>query len=161
MSPSSTELMDIAVHIGEVKQGASDQCLRAILGSCIGLIFIDVSNRAFTMSHSLLPLSTAPEHRFNARWVDQAIEAALKLLKTPPSEYQNLQAIVAGGALMMSATRSEQKSVGELNVEAALEGLREKGIPIIATETGGTNGRSISVSGNTLAYQIDKIPRFE
>lgn len=147
------------MHIGELKRGAVDDCLSAILGSCIAVVLLDHDRGAFTLSHSLLPRATLPEHSYQARWVDQAILVALQRLRPRSRDYCSLQAVIVGGAQMSESAKAPVFAVGKLNTETAVELLGAQGVPIIAQEVGGNNGRRIQVCGRSMSCEINLIPR--
>jgi len=151
---------DIAVHIGEVKLAVVGNSLSAILGSCIGILLIDRQKQLCTLSHSLLPRSPSTVEETGARWVDQAIESALALLRSQRSQFANLEAVVAGGARLLTASSHNKNSlqIGQANIDAAQLCLQAHNIKIQRMDVGGRQGRRISVSADTLTYNIELIP---
>ncbi|MFK7957584.1 MAG: chemotaxis protein CheD [Lysobacterales bacterium] len=153
------EFEEINVHIGEVKLGYREAKLQAILGSCVGIILLDRERGMCTLSHSLLPFNSRPDPSRKGRWVNQAVMAAIGLLRLGPGEHGRLQAVVAGGGSMMGTHDVSKIEVGKSNTESALSVLDEMNIPIIQQDTGGHNGRNISINSSSLEYQIEILPR--
>ena len=158
-----TESITTDVHIGEVKRAAEHETLKALLGSCIGIALICRKRQICTLCHCLLPTNPNPSDVISGRWVSQAIPSSLTLLGAgldqPRSARRHMEAVVAGGSRMVSRAGSGKVEVGRTNREVAVELLRELRIPVIAEDTGGEVGRSLSVSGATLEYEIVHIPR--
>ena len=148
------------VHIGEVKLAEPDAALQALLGSCVGLAIIWPRRRLFGLAHCLLNNSPKSTNEISGRYVDQAIRSLLTLMGATPSDYSQLQAIVAGGANMTKPEDTDQNQlVGFLNVKSAIEELSRLKIELVYQETGGINGRKIILSGTDGSYEVRSIPR--
>ncbi|MFK8031274.1 MAG: chemotaxis protein CheD [Gammaproteobacteria bacterium] len=133
--------------------------MQAILGSCVGIALIDRKRGVCTLSHSLLPYREAPDPDRRGRWVNHAIEAALKLLDVQPARYKRLEAVLAGGGSMIDQPLPHRIEVGQANVESAIKILGDFRIPIISEDVGDCVGRKITICAQTLDYHIHRIPR--
>jgi chemotaxis protein CheD len=112
-----------------------------ILGSCVAVCLFDTTKRIGGINHFMLPLAggrTTSSPRFG----DVAMNELLNGLRTAGARLPFLQARVFGGAsmfheLMPSAT------LGQKNVELALDFLARFGVDIIEIDTGGNRGRKV------------------
>ena len=148
--------------IGDVKKGVKGNQLHAILGSCIGVAFICKNSNQYGLAHCLLPKAPKKDFTINGKYVDQAIHSLLALMKIRRDDYSQVQAIIAGGGNMTKAnSNTSDELVGEMNVEAATECLKTLGIKITHQETGGENGRKISIDCTTGSFNISTIPRIQ
>ncbi len=155
-------MKDINVLIGDVKKGAKGNKLHAILGSCIGIAFICKHNNQSGLAHCLLPNAPKTDFTINGKYVDQAIHSLLALMKIRREDYNHVQAVIAGGGNMTKPnSNSSDELVGDMNVESAVHCLKNLGIKIIHQETGGSNGRKISVDCTTGSFNICTIPRIQ
>ena len=160
------DLIEVNVHIGEVKLAKPTERLQALLGSCVGIALIHKPQRRVTLCHCLLPQRPTQQDSNqdvppSGRWVDWAIESSLQLLSVLPSQYHHIDAVLAGGSNMVDQTINAKPNVGQSNVDMAHKKLNALGIPIVAEDIGGEHGRRINVSGATLDHSIEIIPKLK
>ena len=113
------------------------------LGSCVGICLYDDQGRG-GLAHCMLPSADDTEADVAtkpAKHVDTGIEILQTELLDAGALRGKLRAKVAGGSDMLGF--SEGPTVGERNVAVARAELKERDIPIVATETGGGQGRSL------------------
>ena len=116
------------------------------LGSCIGIALYDPFTRVGGLAHAMLPKHRPGRDDNKGKYVDTAIDAMLAEMEAMGCNRQNIVAKLAGGAQMFPEQDKEGKvSVGEKNVAAAQEYLRELGIPIVAEDVGGHSARTIEL----------------
>ena len=123
--------------------GSAQPCqIRTILGSCVSICLWDEPQRVGGMNHFLLPASSKGKAA-SLRFADVATKALLENLQGLGCSPRNLQAKIFGGSSMFQSQNRYAISLGARNVAAALDLLKEAGIPVTAQETGGTQGRKI------------------
>lgn len=140
-------MADIMVRMGEQATSASaDDVLVTIgLGSCIGVALLDTARGVAGLAHVMLPESPAalrPDQI--GKFADTAVPELVGSLVGLGARRVRLNAILVGGAQMF-AFGGASLDVGARNdacVRAALKQLR---IPIRASATGGTKGRTVRV----------------
>jgi len=125
------------------------------LGSCVGVGLYDENGRG-GLAHCMLPSAAEagdenPEKP--GKYVDTGIETLYKELIGAGTDPKNLRAKVAGGSDMLGL--SDGPTVGERNVAAVRTVLQNREIPIVAAETGGDQGRSLSFETATARLRID------
>lgn len=153
-------MKDINVHIGEVKIGQGEQMLHALLGSCVGIAILYTEKNTFGLAHCLLPKNPEENFSIGGRFVDQAISSLFELMKITKEDYREIKAVVAGGGNMtMPDQKDLDKLVGHQNVICAMEILNQYRVKIIHEDTGGLNGRRISINCFDGSYNIKIIPR--
>ena len=122
------------------------------LGSCIGCALVDSDAKVAGLAHIVLPESwanssaaaTAPP----AKFANTAVPHLVTELERLGARKNRLKAVLCGGAHMFSATggaKSPALEIGRRNNEETVKALRAAGIPIRASEVGGTKGRSVEV----------------
>jgi len=130
------------------------------LGSCVGTIIYDDRTKIAGLSHILLPDSNlAKRGNMNAyKYADLAIPLLIqKLVEAGASNYA-LKAKMAGGAQMFkSISDSSIMRIGLRNAEACKEQLGFFRIPIIASDLGGSSGRTIEFHPDTSKLEIRKV----
>jgi chemotaxis protein CheD len=116
--------------------------IRTILGSCVSICLWDKRQRAGGMNHFLLPASREGEP-VSLRFADLATKALLEQLRLLGCRPPNLRAKIFGGSSMFQSQNRQAISLGAQNVAAALDLMKNAGIPVSVQETGGTQGRKI------------------
>ena len=117
------------------------------LGSCIGLTLYDPVTKIGGMVHYMLPDSTKVSNNSN-----KAKFAAAGASKT------RLVAKIAGGAKMFEVSGlSDVGNIGARNAEAAKKILKEKGIRLVAEDTGLNYGRTVELHCDTGEFLIKSV----
>jgi chemotaxis protein CheD len=130
------------VHVGQLFASAQRCTVSTILGSCVSVCVWDPTTGAGGLNHFLLP-QCVENGISSPRFGNVAIHRLLDELCALGSPAQRLKAKVFGGASVIDAFQSPQGSLGMQNVELARRLLREAGIPIVAEDIGGTQGRKL------------------
>jgi chemotaxis protein CheD len=133
------------------------------LGSCIGLALIDRRMGVAGLAHIVLPQSqghTQPTSSAGTRvnenhrkFADLAIPDLLAELEEAGARKVRLEAVLVGGASMFAVSTSSLE-VGQRNEAAVREHLKGLRIPVLATATGGSKGRTIRVEVGTSAVTV-------
>lgn len=113
------------------------------LGSCVAISLRDPVSRFGGLSHILLPSINESNNKDNPlKFADSAIEIAVDMLLKKGCLKSRLEAKMAGGASMFSFGENTL-NIGERNVEAVKQKLKEMNIPILASDTGANYGRTV------------------
>jgi chemotaxis protein CheD len=129
------------LYPGLIFVSAEPHVVTTVLGSCVSVCLWDPILEIGGINHFQLPLWNGvglqiPKYGNIA--IDRMIEKMIGLGSDP----QRLKAKVFGGAAVLQVV-SGRMHVGERNVAVALDILKERGIPIIASDYGGHSGRKI------------------
>jgi chemotaxis protein CheD len=144
----SGEASGTMVGLGEAKvlRGAkAGECLVAYgLGSCVAVCLFDPKTKVAGMAHVVLP-GADPNGAPNPKFARSALPALIKLMQAQGAgEPRGYVARLAGGAQVLKLGGSGNlPRIGEQNAIAVRESLEAAGVPILATEVGGTRGRSV------------------
>lgn len=151
---------DIHVKMCEVRTGSAPQVLRSTLGSCVGIGLLWRERNLCALAHCLLPYSQTQAAQPSAKYVTDAVPSLLQLIGASPSCYNQLQAIVAGGACMVYQRRLTPNGlIGEQNTKMAQQLLADAGIRVVHTEIGGISGRQLSIHCDTQQYVVRTFER--
>lgn len=125
---------------------APDKLLTAGLGSCIGICVFDKNVRKGALAHIMLPSSELAKNNLNkAKFADTAIVLLIEELEKMGCNKNRLQAKYAGGSQMFKFSgESDIMKIGQRNAQAVEENLLKHGIKILAKDTGGNYGRTIT-----------------
>ena len=142
---------------------APDQITTLGLGSCIGLVLFDIKTATCGMLHLMLPDSSIMRTTENpAKFADTGIDLLLKRLQLAGIRKNDLCAKMAGGAKMFSVSgNNDFLRIGERNREAVESILGKLNIPIIASDCGGSAGRTIVFDPVTYRLKIKVIGKTE
>jgi len=136
-----------SVFIGEFITG-SGECTLAVhgLGSCAAIILFDPARGLGGLAHVLLPGRRPAGDRSDelpAKFGENALEALQKGLLELGASPEDLRAALLGGAHLFQSEMDVDRGVGHRNTDALRGLLAEKGIQLVADETGGEQGRTV------------------
>jgi len=138
--------LETMVRMGElaVSSAPGHKLASLGLGSCIGLALLDRRMGIAGLAHIVLPQSQGHAQDNPRKFADLAIPEMLSELEGIGAHRIRLEAVLVGGAAMF-AVAAAGLEVGQRNEEAVRDILRSVRIPVVATATGGTRGRTIRV----------------
>jgi len=142
---------------------APDRITTLGLGSCIGLVLFDIKSATCGMVHIMLPDSSIMSTTENpAKFADTGVKLLIDRLRNMGVPKTSLCAKMAGGARMFTVKGGgDVLRIGERNTEAVTALLTEMHIPLIASDCGGTFGRTIEFDPATYRLKIRSIGKEE
>lgn len=137
----------VAVGIGEVYVTRDTSLVVASygLGSCVGISVYDPTIVAGGLAHVMLP-SSKESNRQNVgcKFADIAVPTLIEQMLKLGAKPRTIICKLAGGAQMLTAPgHLNGFRIGERNVEAVMQALQEYRIRPVATDIGGTEGRTM------------------
>ena len=136
----------IHVGVGEWKIATTNGVLRTTLGSCVGVVLYSQKSRTGGIAHVLLASPPSGKIANKGKYAGTAIEMMLFDLKKAGVEPEEIVAAIFGGASMFRfEAQSYMKNIGADNVRVVKETLDSKKIPVVFEDTGGTEGRTVSL----------------
>jgi len=123
------------------------------LGSCIGLALIDRRLGVAGLAHIVLPQSQGHVTENHRKFADLAVPELLAELADAGARKIRLEAVLVGGASMFAVSAASLE-VGQRNEAAVRELMIAHRIPVVATATGGSKGRTIRVEVGTSAVTV-------
>lgn len=153
MSEESEKIIE--VNMSDMKAASNDHVLRSSgIGSCIVITLYDPIKRVGAMAHPMLAESVSGSVENPLRFVDWAIEAMIRELEKLGSVKSRLEAKIIGGANMFKVFDKDPASIGIHNAEAAKKKLETEGIKIVANDTGGNVGRTVTFELTTGLVEV-------
>jgi chemotaxis protein CheD len=147
-------LSRIAVGIADLRTGGPGDVLTAVgLGSCIAITVHDRVRLRGSLAHVMLPqlsdgLRRAGENM--RKYADIAVLEAIRALEYIGCRRADMGAKIAGGASIFDLGRgAEGGDIGTRNIEAVLRTLEEQGLPLLGSDVGGREGRTVEFSIDT------------
>jgi len=156
-------LPKVSVQPGQVYLARRPMILQTILGSCVSATFWNSRLGFGALCHGILPCCPPdPGVPEGHRYVDFAIRFLAAQFDALGIRRGEIEVKLFGGAdvLQSSAARIGRATVGAMNCRTALEVLAEEGLTVIASDLGGTRGRTIhfnTASGIVLARRLNSI----
>ena len=83
------------------------------------------------------------------KYADTAITSLIEKMIDLGVKKSNIQAKIVGGAHMFSTVEGNGRNIGESNVNAVKEKLKEENINLISEDTGSNYGRTIELYSDT------------
>ncbi|WP_164668973.1 chemotaxis protein CheD [Virgibacillus doumboii] len=155
----------VKVGIADLNTVKAPQIIRTSgLGSCVGAVLYDLSNKVAGLAHVMLPDSSlAKRDNLNQyKYADTAIDILIDKLRENGARKPLLKAKLAGGAQMFQfAPSNELMRIGPRNVEAIEEKLEQYRIPVVAMDVGGNCGRTIEFDPATGNLKIRTVTKGE
>lgn len=154
----------IKVGMADYKVGRNPDTLISYgLGSCIGVSLYDPVRKVGGLLHIMLPDSTQARSSDNpAKFADTGIPLMINDVVALGATKARLVAKIAGGAMMFSfSNASDAMRIGTRNAEVCKQILKRNGIKLIAEDTGGNYGRTVSINLATGSYRVKTIDRGE
>jgi chemotaxis protein CheD len=125
-----------------------EQPISTLLGSCVSVCFYDPKVKLGGMNHFLLPSKRADANDDTEVVLagDFAMEVLFNALLAKGARKERLVAKAFGGGNII---RSLHTSIGDRNVEFAIEWLTYEGIPLVGSDFGGPWSRKVVFVPNT------------
>ncbi len=142
---------------GEMKvSGAPGRLIIHGLGSCVAVFLYDPGPRIGGLAHILLPTPPPGTTDRLGRYAPTAIATMIEESIQLGARREALLAKVTGGSRMFEIDAG-RPMIGEKNVAAALASLIAEGINVIATDTGGERGRTVTADLDDGSLMISMI----
>lgn len=156
----------VSLAPGECYASAGPVTISTLLGSCIAACLYDPVSRVVGMNHFLLsnrrysrelPVTESEAGRYGIH----AMELLINRMMSIGAIRKRLQAKVFGGATLFGRSDGVGNflCVGEVNCKFIREFLGTEGIPLLAVDLGGEEGRVIHFSNGDFAVYVRKIAR--
>jgi chemotaxis protein CheD len=130
------------VHTGEVAVSSRSATFSTVLGSCVSICVWDPNTGAGGMNHFLLP-DQVSNGMSTPRFGNVAVRSLLSKLDAIGTPASALRAKIFGGASVLGGGVVPRDNLGGRNVELARVLLELAGIPVVAEDVGGANGRKL------------------
>ena len=115
------------------------------LGSCVAIMLHDAETGVGGMAHVLLPSHSLARDQSNpAKFPETAVPFLIQRMLAAGAGRHRLVAKLAGGASMFAQLMTPgTMQMGERNIVASRNALRDAAVPITAESVGGAQGRSV------------------
>lgn len=159
-----------AAQPSEVMVGLAEVCVMRApvnfafigIGSCVGLVALDpVANIAGAV-HVMLPRSIQGMAMGQpGKFADTAPTELVRQMVEAGAIKDRIVAAYAGGASVGIANASAGYDIGSRNIDSLKEALEKLGLPIVASDEGGTTGRTVRLVSATGEVTVRTITQGE
>ena len=144
-------MVDKHVRMAEAKTvEGSEKIISEGIGSCVVVCLRDSEKELGGLAHVVLP--SKQKSNESCKYADNVLEELLEKIEQKGGDLEALEAKIFGGAHLFDFS----SQIGDKNIEAVQEFLKEHGIPIMAEDTGGEKGRSIKFDPVTGKVEVKK-----
>ncbi len=156
------------IHPGEYYVAREDVIISTVLGSCVSVVLFDPSIPMGGMNHFMLPGQVNNSSRIfestPGKYGLYAMELLInEMLKAGASRSRLKAKIFGGGSVLRTSSHQTESGpknmIPENNVQFAKKFLETEGIPITATDTGGTEARKILLMPTTFRVLLKRYSR--
>jgi chemotaxis protein CheD len=150
--PAEETPESVYLHPGHVYTASHPALVSTVLGSCVAVCLWDQTTRVGGMNHFLLTAGRKGDPRYAGAAMQRLVEEMIARGALVPK----MVAKVFGGACVIPGFTGARQAIGAQNSEAALRFLAANGIPVRATQVGGSRGRKLLFhTGSGHAYVKD------
>jgi len=147
-----------STSLGEISvvQRGDDVLVAQGLGSCVGIAAYDPVQKIAAVAHVMLPEAppfladgaAGPDQP--ARYAAQAVDAIVTAVEQRGGQARSLVIKIAGGAQVLRlAGKEDRLKIGLRNIAAVHAALARQGLRVVAEDTGGNSGRTLSLYAAT------------
>ncbi len=116
------------------------------LGSCIGLCGYDASSGVAAMAHIVLPTALGRGEDLPAKSADIGVPNLVDAMVKAGARRMRIKIAIAGGAQLFQFKNANSKmDVGNRNIAAVREHLAAMSLSEIASDVGGSSGRTVKL----------------
>jgi chemotaxis protein CheD len=145
---SSTRI--IPVGIAEMKIGRSADSLRTTLGSCIGITIYDPEKKIGALCHIMLAVDGSKGReslKSPYKYGETALPLMFSAMEKEGSKQSSWSVRIFGGSSMFKNLNNSNflQNIGEQNTQFVKKFFLDRKIPIVFEDTGGAEGRTITL----------------
>jgi chemotaxis protein CheD len=158
---------ELLVRVADLRVGVENDVLVTLgLGSCVAILLHDAEARVGGLAHVLLPSPALARRDDNpAKFPQSAVPRLIELMVADGASPRRITARLAGGASMFAALAPPGTiQMGERNLVAARQVLRNHNVPLVGEAVGGDFGRTVRLQVNdgqvevsTFAHGIQRL----
>ncbi|HVN95005.1 MAG TPA: chemotaxis protein CheD [Syntrophorhabdaceae bacterium] len=153
--------MNIYLKPGEIYISDKPVIVSTILGSCIALTIFNKRLKVGGICHAQLPTNPSSDVENTFRYVDSSIFYMIRKFEMMGITKDEMVVKLMGGADVLDPARANRSTVGQKNVETALNVIKSHQLILAASHVGGELGRKIHFdtdTGEVLLKRINRTP---
>ena len=132
-----------------IVKDSENTAFKTLLGSCVAIIFYDKVLKLKAMNHFLLPKTTSAI--YDMKYGLYSVETMLNEMYKLGCQKENITAKISGGANIVGLDISSY-SIGQRNVEFAMDFCNAEGFRVLSNHTLGAKSRVILLTNDFETY---------
>lgn len=146
----------VILHPGDVVLGERGDRMQTLLGSCVSIVLTDPRRTLGTMCHIVHSIHDTRHRNLSTSDGEVALQTMVEMLQSRGLSASLCEAYVYGGGNMFPGL-VEGETVGDHNVQWALEALTDMGVKVLAVDVGGNFYRQLHWTVGTAAPQVKAV----
>jgi chemotaxis protein CheD len=150
----------ITIYPGETYTSQEDEIISTVIGSCISVALYDRKNCFGGLNHFMLArdcgtkITTSRQEK--GCFGEYAVKQLIDDMIANGADYDSLVAKVFGGSSLLNISGSGNQ-VSDVNIQFAFEYLENEKIPVIGSDTGGSEPRKIFFETKTAKIWLKRL----
>lgn len=152
--------MRVFLKPGDIYVSDMPTMVSTILGSCIALTIFNKRLKIGGICHAMLPKSPYAKEHSVFRYVDSSIFYMLNKFERLGIRRDEIELKLLGGADVIDRVNDDTASIGQKNIEIALEIIRNENLQLTVSDVGGKMGRKVHFythTGKVLLKRINSV----
>ena len=142
------------IGMGDMESGGRGDVLKAVLGSCVGVVLFDRAEGVGCMAHIMLPHGR--DEGRPGKYADRFLSPLLSRIRGRGGRL--VEAFIVGGSNMFPDLQPFGKNhIGEANSLEVKRQLRQAGIPVRGEDLGGTKGRTVEFRLDEMRLRVKSL----
>lgn len=133
----------LTLYAGQLFAEHAPHVVTTILGSCVSVCVWDGRLAIGGINHFMLPHWSAASADAGLRYGNVATLKLIRMLESLGAQTRTMTAKIFGGACVVAELKGREGNLGERNIAIARTILAAEGIPIVASDVGGSRGRKL------------------
>ena len=151
--------MNVYLKPGELYISDKPVIVSTILGSCVALTIFSERCKTGGICHAQLPVNPSSKGDDTFHYVDSSILYMLKEFETMGILRSEMELKLLGGADVLDRFDEATSTVGQKNIETALDIIRKENLTLKVSHVGGKLGRKILFHTHTGKIFLKRINR--
>ncbi|HBZ36063.1 MAG TPA: chemotaxis protein CheD [Rikenellaceae bacterium] len=135
--------MKVFLKPGEIYISDIPTVVSTILGSCVAITMYNKRLGVGGICHAMLPNSPYEKEDSTFRYVDRSIPYMLKKFEEYGIEKNEMELKLLGGADVINRINENTSSIGQKNIEIAMNIIKKERLILMLSDVGGKQGRKI------------------
>lgn len=151
---------DLLVRVADFRAAGPGCALVTVgLGSCVAVLLHDAEARVGGLAHVLLPSPALSRDQLHpGKFPQTALPALLDCMRELGGDRRRINARLAGGASMFgNIAPAGSIQMGERNVVACRQVLRDLGVPLVGEAVGGDYGRTVRLDVDSGCAEVSSV----
>lgn len=141
--------MDIFLKPGDIFIADRPAVVSTILGSCLAVTIFNQRLMVGGICHAQMPKKNTQDKGDEFHYVDTSFSYMVNKFNMLGIHKHEMEMKLFGGANVLGRTSLQQKTIGEQNIQTALEIIEAENFNLVNSDVGGNHGRKLKFYTDT------------